>query len=157
MPRPSEASHARLLSTAAVIVGATLMSWCAMSPALAVSEDWPKFRRGVWQFDRTLAAARPTPEGKIQIFSKQQMRRCVNPSEAMKETFKVTNIGSCHSSRPERVDNQYMFALRCDYMGPVRTTISVESDVAYTEINELRVGDLPRTDTVVAKRIADCE
>jgi hypothetical protein len=75
----------------------------------------------------------------------------------MKETFKATNVGGCHSQRPEHVDNQYVFALRCDYMGPVRTTIDVESETAYTEINELRVGEFPRTDTVVAKRVADCE
>jgi hypothetical protein len=42
-------------------------------------------------------------------------------------------------------------------MGPVRTTINVESDVAYTEINELRVGEFPRTDTVIARRIAECQ
>jgi len=41
-------------------------------------------------------------------------------------------------------------------MGPVRTTIDVESDTAYIEINELTVGRLPRTDTVIARRIAEC-
>jgi hypothetical protein len=59
--------------------------------------------------------------------------------------------------RPERIANKYVFALRCDYMGPVRTTIDVESDAAYTEINELQVGDFPRKDTVVARRIAECD
>jgi hypothetical protein len=41
-------------------------------------------------------------------------------------------------------------------MGPVRTTIVVESDTAYTEVNELQVGALLRTDTVVARRISEC-
>ena len=41
-------------------------------------------------------------------------------------------------------------------MGPVRTTIVVESDTAYTEVNEVQ-GALPRTDTVIARRIAQCD
>jgi hypothetical protein len=143
-------------SITAVAIGASLM-WCAMSLGAAHGEDWPKFRRGVWQFERTLALTSRKPEGQSQILYKQQMRRCVDPSEAMKETFRPVSIGDCHSRRPERVDNQYVFALRCDYMGPVRTTINVESDVAYTEINELRGGEFPRTDTVIARRIAECE
>jgi hypothetical protein len=41
-------------------------------------------------------------------------------------------------------------------MGPVSTVITVQSDEAYTEVNELTVSQLPRTDVVIAKRIGDC-
>jgi hypothetical protein len=42
-------------------------------------------------------------------------------------------------------------------MGPVSTVITVLSDEAYTEVNEVRVGRVPRTDLVIARRISDCE
>ena len=42
-------------------------------------------------------------------------------------------------------------------MGPVSTVITVQSDEAYTELNEITVGTLPRKDLVIAKRIGDCQ
>ena len=42
-------------------------------------------------------------------------------------------------------------------MGPVSTTITVNSADSYTEMNELTAGDLPRIELVVAKRLGDCE
>jgi hypothetical protein len=42
-------------------------------------------------------------------------------------------------------------------MGPVSTVITVHSDESYTEVNELSVGKLPRTELVVAKRVGDCQ
>ena len=84
------------------------------------------------------------------------MTRCVDPTQAMKATFSSASIGSCHPSKPEKISNKYIFSNRCDYMGPVSTVITVQSDEAYTEVNELRVGQIPRKDLVVAKRIGDC-
>jgi len=85
------------------------------------------------------------------------MTRCVDPTEAMKATFSSASVANCHSAKPERVANKYMFSNRCDYMGPVTTVITVQSDEAYTEVNELKVGNLPRTDLVVAHRVGDCQ
>jgi hypothetical protein len=42
-------------------------------------------------------------------------------------------------------------------MGPVRTEIIVDSDAAYTEVNVLTVGALPRRDMVIARRLGDCD
>jgi hypothetical protein len=42
-------------------------------------------------------------------------------------------------------------------MGAVSTVITVRSDEAYTELNEVSVGEHPKTDLVVATRIGDCE
>src|SRR5207253_1276002 len=78
------------------------------------------------------------------------------PSEAMKETFRPVSIGNCRSAEPRLIENQYVFPLRCDYMGPVRTVIAIKSDEAYTEVNELTVGNFPRTDTVTARRVGEC-
>ena len=84
------------------------------------------------------------------------MTRCVDPTEAMKATFSSAPVGNCHSAKPEKVANQYIFSKKCDYMGPVSTVITVQSDEAYTEVNERTVGRLPRTELVVAQRVGDC-
>jgi hypothetical protein len=57
----------------------------------------------------------------------RDMTRCVDPTQAMKATFASASIGSCHSSRPEKVSNKYIFSDRCDYMGPVNTIITCKA------------------------------
>jgi hypothetical protein len=107
----------------------------------------------MWRFERTLEHSSPST---MVILIKEEVTRCVDPTNAMRATFASPDVGSCHSAKPERSNNRYIFSLRCDYMGPVRTEITVESDAAYVEVNELTVGAFPRTDTVVARRIGDC-
>jgi hypothetical protein len=116
----------------------------------------PQFRKGLWNFQRTLERIREAPNFN-QLLVHEEMMRCVDPSLAMKGIFASPSIGSCTSSRPELIDNRYVFAKRCDFLGPVRTEIIVESDVAYTELNVLTVGNFPRKDTVVARRVGDCD
>jgi hypothetical protein len=114
----------------------------------------PTFRKGLWKFVRTLELTHSSSRQKL---LEREMTRCVDPTEAMKATFASGPVGNCHSSKPEKVNNRYIFSNRCDYMGPVSTVITVHSDESYTEVNELTVGKLPRTDLVVAKRVGDCQ
>jgi Protein of unknown function (DUF3617) len=113
----------------------------------------PTFRKGLWKFVRTLEVVSHSGGG--QKLLEREMTRCVDPTMAMKATFASATIGNCHSSKPEKVNNRYIFSNRCDYMGPVSTVITVQSDEAYTEVNEITVG-LARKDLVVARRVGDC-
>jgi hypothetical protein len=124
-----------------------------LSRANAEEFGGPTFRKGMWHFVRTLELFGNTRRGQR---VSQETTRCVDPTFAMKATFASAPVGECHSARPEKADNRYIFANRCDYMGPVRTVITVQSDEAYTEVNELTVGAAPRTDSVIARRIGDC-
>jgi hypothetical protein len=114
----------------------------------------PTFRKGLWRFVRPLESIKP--QDVRHKLLEQEMTRCVDPTQAMKAIFSSASVGSCHSSRPEKVSNKYIFSNRCDYMGPVSTVITVQSDEAYTEVNELTVGQVLRKDLVTAKRIGDC-
>jgi hypothetical protein len=116
----------------------------------------PQFRKGLWSFQRTLERIREAPHLN-QMLSQERMTRCVDPSLAMKHIFASPSIGNCTSSRPELINNRYVFSKRCDFMGPVRTEIIVENDESYTELNVLTVGSFPRKDMVVARRIGDCD
>jgi hypothetical protein len=155
-------SAARDLARSKIVVrGLALISALfVLAPALpsdAAAEEGfggPTFRKGMWRFVRTLEIV--THSNVRQKLLEREMTRCVDPTQAMKATFSSSPIGNCHSAKPEKVNNKYIFSNRCDYMGPVRTVITVQSDEAYTEVNELRVGQLPRTDLVVARRIGEC-
>src|SRR5437588_7821925 len=114
----------------------------------------PTFRKGMWRFVRTLEVAMGS-KVKHKLLERE-MTRCVDPTQAMKATFSSSPVGNCHSAKPEKVNNRYIFSNRCDYMGPVSTVITVQSAEAYTESNELHVGQLPRKDLVIATRVGDC-
>jgi hypothetical protein len=126
------------------------------SQSVAAEEGFsgPTFRKGMWRFVRTLEIA--TSSNVRHKLLEREMTRCVDPTQAMKATFSTPSIGNCHSSRPEKISNKYVFSNRCDYLGPVSTVITVLSDEAYTEVNQTNVGQAPRTDRVVARRISDC-
>jgi hypothetical protein len=127
----------------------------ASAPAGAEEFDGPKFRKGMWHFVRTLEVILHS-KSKHRLLD-QEMTRCVDPTDAMKATFSPQSVGNCVSAKPERMDNTYTFANRCDYLGPVSTTITVQSAEAYTEVNLSSSGELPKRDSVAAWRVGDCE
>lgn len=132
---------------------------CAvLSPAEAKegTQDRPHFRTGLWRFERTIEFVRPAPASST-VFSKTEATRCADPNVAMSGIFSSPNVGTCRSDRPQVFGNQYVFPNRCDFLGPVTTVITVQSEAAYTEVNMLKVDPLPRRDVVVANRIGDCD
>jgi hypothetical protein len=139
----------------------SLMIALTVSAPLLSSHAWaengfsgPTFRKGLWKFVRTLEIV--SHSNVRQKLLEGEVTRCVDPTHAMKATFSSAPVGNCLSSKPEKVNNRYIFSNRCDYLGPVSTVITVQSAEAYTEVNELRVG-LPRKDLVVARRVGDCQ
>jgi hypothetical protein len=143
----SSRSLSRWVFLSTLVIAASLFSCSAHADE---AFEGPKFRKGLWRFVRTLDG------GKFRLLERE-MTRCVDPTEAMKATFSSAPVGNCHSAKPEKVANKYFFSNRCDYMGPVSTVITVQSNEAYTEVNELKVGNIPRTDLVVAQRVGDCQ
>ncbi|GKQ49739.1 hypothetical protein [Bradyrhizobium sp. Ce-3] len=117
----------------------------------------PSFRKGLWRFIRTLDVVKTANKNFKYRVMNAETTRCVDPTFAMKATFSPDPVGGCVSDKPEKIGNQYTFGHRCDYMGTVSTVITVRSDEAYTELNEVSTGEHPRTDMVVATRIGDCD
>jgi hypothetical protein len=126
----------------------------ASSRAKAEAFEGPTFRKGMWHFIRTLElVVNHKTRYRVQA---REMTRCVDPTQAMKATFSSPSIGNCVSAKPERSENKYTFSNRCDYMGPVSTVITVDNEESYTEVNELAVGKLAKSELVVARRVGDC-
>jgi len=89
----------------------------ATFPSQAKAEETfegPSFRRGMWHFVRTLDLV--VHRKNKQRLLAREMTRCVDPTQSMKATFSSPSVGSCVSSKPERSDNKYTFANRCDHM-----------------------------------------
>ncbi|HMJ26691.1 MAG TPA: DUF3617 family protein [Pyrinomonadaceae bacterium] len=145
-----------LVRSLSLVIALTISAPLLSSQAFAEEGfGGPSFRKGLWKFVRTLEIVSHSSNGRQKLIERE-MTRCVDPTMAMKATFASAPVGNCHSSKPEKVNNRYIFSNRCDYMGPVSTVITVHSDEAYTEVNEITVGQLPRKDLVIAKRIGDC-
>src|SRR5260221_13845485 len=71
----------------------------------------PTFRKGMWRFVRTLEVVMHS-KVKHRLLERE-MTRCVDPTQAMKATFSSSPVGTCHSAKPEKVDNKYIFSNRC--------------------------------------------
>lgn len=148
-------SGARLGKISCRYLGAVIALAISLSSGAKADEFvGPIFRKGLWHFVRTLdlVAHRKTKHRLVE----RELTACVDPTIAMKATFASPSVGTCVSAKPEKNANTYTFSNRCDYLGPVSTVITVHSEEAYTEVNELNKGDVPRVEQVVAKRLGDC-
>ncbi|MGY3581549.1 hypothetical protein ACVIGB_000379 [Bradyrhizobium sp. USDA 4341] len=140
--------------TSAVVVALLAIAACQGATA-AEPFAGPSFKKGRWHFVRTMDLV--VSERLKQRLYTRELTACVDPTVAMKGTFSSPSIGKCVSAKPEKLGNTYKFSNRCDVLGPVSTTITVTSDEAYTELNELKTGALPRAELVVANRMGDCQ
>jgi hypothetical protein len=156
MKTANELMRKKTLTRSLSLVIALILSAPVLSSPVLAEDGFggPTFRKGLWKFVRTLEIVTHT-NGRQKLLERE-MTRCVDPTLAMKATFSSAPVGGCHSSKAEKVNNRYIFSNRCDYMGPVSTVITVQSAEAYTEVNEIHVGQLPRKDLVIARRIGDC-
>ena len=117
-------------------VAISTIAFVLLTAGLAEADqiDRPKFRTGLWRFERTVEYVRRPPNVNL-VLVKSDTTRCVDPNVAMTGIFASPSVGNCRSEKPQLFGNQYIFSNRCDFMGPVSTVITAESDVAYTEVN----------------------
>ena len=97
---------------------------------LAYSDDLPAFRRGMWEFNRTMEGV--GSQGKSQTITS---KKCTNPTEDMKRQNEMLTKGGCKVSPITRSGNTYSFTSDCALQGisaQGKTVISVENDSAYT-------------------------
>lgn len=137
------------------VLAVSLLVLTSFGTLQAADLDKPKFRNGLWRFERTVEYVRRPPNDNL-VLSQSNSVRCVDPNVAMTGIFSSASFGHCRSDAPQRLGNQYVFSNRCDIMGPVSTVITAESDSAYSEVNLLVTETLPKRDTVIAHRIGDC-
>lgn len=116
----------------------------------------PKFRQGLWEFDRTAPGAQ-----------KMHTTQCTNPSDDMKrQNEMIEKRGGCKISPVQRSGNTYTFSADCNMPSPQGGVVSfrstsvmtVESDSAYKVEVTTSAGQPGPTgkEVLTARRIGDC-
>jgi hypothetical protein len=119
----------------------------------ACAEDPPRFREGLWEFDRSSAGRT------------MHQTRCASPSDDMRwQNEMIERGGLCKFSARDRAENSYTFTADCEMRsfsgGTLKTrsvsVMTVESDSAYRiEVTTTGPGP-PITEVLTARRLGDC-
>ena len=77
--------------------GAILFSSFAIANAADIER--PKFRGGLWRFERTVEYVRRPPNQNLVLSKMDSTRRRVDPNIAMASIFASPPVGGCHWSQ----------------------------------------------------------
>ena len=128
----------------------------AASAPPARPDEPPRFRQGLWEFDRT------APGGQ-----KMHTTQCTNPSDDMKrQNEMIEKRGGCKISPMQHSGNAYTFSADCNMNSPQGGMVSfhstsvmtVESDSAYKIEVTTSAGQPGPTgkEQLTARRVGDC-
>jgi hypothetical protein len=120
--------------------------------APAIAQDLPQFRKGMWEFNRTVSTGAGEPQA-------LNSRKCVNPTDELRKQNEMLAQVGCKASTVTRRGNSYSFGADCTVNGVAvqsRSVITVESDSAYRVSVESKQGTRATRETLVARRVADC-
>ena len=124
----------------------------ALSP-VALAQELPTFRFGMWEFVSTLDNG---PGSKPQVIT---VSRCTDPTEEMKrQNDKLAQVG-CSISPPARSGKVYSFSSSCSIHGKAtefKSALTAESDSAYSLRTESRQGAETAVESMKARRTGDC-
>ena len=138
-------------------IAIALVATVGLAAALpARADEPPRFRQGMWEFDRT------APGGQ-----KMHTTQCTNPSDDMKrQNEMIEKRGGCKISPTQHSGNTYTFSADCNMNSPqggmvsFRSTsvMTVESDSAYKIDVTTSAGQPGPTgkEQLTARRIGDC-
>ena len=135
----------------------------ALTPALAVfsgapisalAADLPAFRKGMWEFTRTVEA-----QGAQSKPVTMSNKKCTDPTADMKSIQAMLAKQGCKVSPATAKGNQYTFSSQCTVKGTAmssRSVITVESDSAYKLEVSSKGGGRSTREILVAKRVGAC-
>jgi hypothetical protein len=155
VPREDESNPVPRRMLLAIAAACALLATSSASFAY----DGPTFRSGLWKFERTLETD-GEPNNRLQTSGlpiARQMTRCVNPTLELKAEITPLKVGGCNTRDLRKTDDGYAFEKICGGAAPIKTAIHVTGDSAYTEIHEGSIGKMSTKETVVARRVGDCD
>jgi hypothetical protein len=120
---------------------------------LAVAADWPSFKAGEWQFERTMASAgKPTEE--------VSTRECMDPTAEQAEQRAMLTKAGCRFSPLEQTGKTYRYSAHCKMGGMSVTSTSVleaQGTDAYTITIDSVTDGIKTHEVVTARRVGDCK
>ena len=152
-------THLRVRLSTSIVCGAVAAAGLVLAIQPAQADEWPTFRKGLWEFNRTMqgGAGSGMPD-------KLSNRRCVDPGEEMKRQNAMFAKAGCTLSPVTRKGNLYSFVAECKggATGKLvsQSVITVESDSAYTveveSSGEVGPGGGKGSEVLKARRVGDC-
>ena len=118
------------------------MALCLITAAALAADELPAFKKGLWNFQRTLSG-----EGMQALPKNISSKRCADPSEDMRKQNAMLSALGCTLNPAVLQDNRYSFLTECPaslgLATRMATTIIVESDSVYRVLidSEANVGD----------------
>ena len=120
---------------------------------LAVAADWPSFKPGLWQFERTMASAgKPT--------EKVSTSECMDPTAEQAEQRAMLTKAGCRFSPLEQSGKTYRYSADCKMGGMSVTSKSVleaQGTEAYTITIDSVTDGVKTHEVVTARRVGDCK
>jgi hypothetical protein len=117
------------------------------------AQQWPVVKQGMWEFVRTM---QPPGGGAPKTITS---KKCTDPVADMQRQNANLSKSGCAISAPVKSGNTYAFSASCKVMGissNTKSTITVESDSAYTLAVEGTTDGQPTKETMKARRTGDC-
>jgi Protein of unknown function (DUF3617) len=131
----------------------SLAAFAAVAASLAEAADWPSFKPGQWQLERTMESAGKAPE-------KVSTAECFDPTaEQAKQRATLSKVG-CQFSPLEQSGTTYRYSANCKMGGMTSTSSSVlevQSAEAYTITIDSVMGGTKTHEVVTARRVGDCK
>lgn len=121
-----------------------------MSHGACLADEVPKFKKGMWEYDKTLAIN----NGKE---LHQKVSRCDDPTDDMREFMKPGSFMGCKWDKPARSGNRYTSNSVCENGNSKKIVRIVKSDSSYEEISEDFARKTHMKQTVLAHRTGNCK
>jgi hypothetical protein len=118
------------------------------------AENLPKFRQGMWEFNRTIENS--GEPGKPQTMT---VNKCTNPSEDMKKQNEIASKIGCKLSPVTKDGNTYSFTADCNIQNTnvqSKSVITAENDSAYNIDIEVKSDAKNSKEVLKARRTGDC-
>ena len=136
----------------ATTLAAALAATGAFAPGTAAADELPAFRKGLWEYDRTMERG-GGPKQSVKA------RQCVDPTEDMNRQRAMLSQSGCKFSPIARNGNVYTYSARCTMAGLTvesRSALKLESDAAYRLEVESSEGGIASREVLIARRVGDC-
>jgi Protein of unknown function (DUF3617) len=130
----------------------SIAALAACGVSLAVAADWPSFKPGQWQFERTMESPGKPVE-------KHSVTECIDPTAEQAKQRTVLAKAGCQFSPLEQSGKTYRYSANCK-MGSISSTSSSVLEAlgseAYTITIDSVVGSTKTHEVVTARRVGDC-
>lgn len=121
----------------------------ALANGVCIADDVPKFKRGMWEYDKTLVIN----NGK-ELHQKDS--RCTDPADEWRGFMTPGSLMGCKWDKPTQSGNQYTSTSTCENGTSKKIVRIVKSDSSYEEISEDFGTKNHMKETVLAHRTGNC-